>query len=122
MEAPQWPIRNVSRVPNGQKIKGHARSVSSRADAMPLIKRVTKCGCRSGFVLGFAVALVVLQLFTFSQVTVLFEPGESSAPSHREARQLRNQVGVCLSYVASCKVQGLHFSVVSHSLLSIVMQ
>lgn len=76
---------------------------------MPLIKRVTKCGCRSGFVLGFAVALVVLQLFTFSQVTVLFEPGESSAPSHREARQLGNEVGVCMSYVASCKVQGLHF-------------
>ena len=82
---------------------------------MPLIKRMTKCGCRSGFVLGFAVALVVLQLFTFSQVTVLFEPGESSAPSHREARQLVNEVGV-LQTAGSAYIY-----VASHFLLSFIV-
>lgn len=66
------------------------------------MKKAMKCGCRSGFVLGFAVALVVLQLFTFSQVTVLFEPGESSAPSHREARQLENEVGVLQTAGREC--------------------
>ena len=75
---------------------------------MPLTKRMVKCGgCRSGFVLGFAAALVVLQLFTFSQVTVLFEPGESSAPSHREARQLGNEVGVCFSCLVSASAERL---------------
>lgn len=85
---------------------------------MPLIKRVAKFGgCRSGFVLGFAVALVVLQLFTFSQVTVLFEPGESSAPSHREASQLAKEVGVCFSHLVSAKCRAAFF-ILSHCQLA----
>ena len=59
-------------------------------DTMP--KKIIRCGFRSGFIIGFAFALVCIQIFAFSRVSdVLFE-GESSAPDHHESFKTEKEV------------------------------